>query len=155
MHDMESTAPSLDLPLVTALYRTTNAVVREMDQRLGHEHGVTFIQAVTLVAVDSFERAQPHLVAEYLSQQSQTVTGVLDRLERAGLLLRKRDLDDRRAVRLELTDAGSRLARAVRESLAAHIGELLKSVGDHDRQSLAGLLDRLERSVVATAGQPA
>ena len=68
-----------ELALVTGLYRTTNAIVRELDQRLGRDHNVTFIQAVTLLAVDSFDRPQPHLVADYLSQQSQTVTGVLDR----------------------------------------------------------------------------
>ena len=58
---------SSDLTLITGLYRTTNAAVRELDQRLTRDHDVTFIQAVTLIAIDSFDRPQPHLVAEYLS----------------------------------------------------------------------------------------
>ena len=111
---MEST--TLDLDLVTGLYRTTNAAVRELDQRLGKEHDITFIQAVTLLAIDSFDRPQPHLVADYLSQQSQTVTGVLDRLERAGHVTRRRDLGDRRAVRLELTASGHALVRDMSET---------------------------------------
>ena len=81
---MTDTRVEQELNLITALYRTTNAIVRELDQRLSRDHGVTFIQAITLLALDSFQRPQPHLVADYLSQQSQTVTGVLDRLERAG-----------------------------------------------------------------------
>ncbi|MFN0094347.1 MAG: MarR family winged helix-turn-helix transcriptional regulator [Dehalococcoidia bacterium] len=148
---MEAPDTDLDLSLVTALYRTTNAVVREMDQRLGREHNVTFIQAVTLVAVDSFEQAQPHLVADFLSQQSQTVTGVLDRLERAGLLVRKRDLEDRRAVRLELTDSGSKLAEALRASLAKDITAIVAGVGEGSRSQLASLLGDLEASVAACA----
>ena len=83
---MEDSEQASDLELVTGLYRTTKTVVRELDQRLTREHDVTFVQAVTLLAIESFEQPQPHLVAQYLSQQSQTVTGVLDRIERAGLI---------------------------------------------------------------------
>ncbi|MGH2632376.1 MAG: hypothetical protein ACRDG3_03100, partial [Tepidiformaceae bacterium] len=84
-------ASDQDLALVTGLYRTTNATVRELDQRLSREFDITFIQAVTLLAIVSFESPQPHLVADLLSQHSQRVTGVLVRLERAGHVERKRD----------------------------------------------------------------
>lgn len=150
---MEASETTPDLHVVTALYRTTNAVVREMDQRLGRDHNVTFIQAVTLVAVDSFEQAQPHLVADYLSQQSQTVTGVLDRLERAGHIVRKRDLGDRRAVRLELTEQGATLVAAVRKSLARDISEIVAQLSPEKRTVLAGLLQEFEASVEVAAKQ--
>lgn len=136
-----------DLALVTALYRTTNAIVRELDQRLGREHDITFIQAVTLLAVDSFDRPQPHLVADYLSQQSQTVTGVLDRLERAGHISRRRDLEDRRAVRLELTPSGERLVRAISSDLRKHVGSILGNLDTSVRRRLDQDLEELERSV--------
>jgi|ERR1043165_1162579 DNA-binding MarR family transcriptional regulator len=137
----------VDLALVTSLYRTTNATVRELDQRLGRDHDVTFIQAVTLLAIHSFDRPQPHLVADYLSQQSQTVTGVLDRLERAGHITRRRDLGDRRAVRLELTDSGKELVRAISKSLNNHVLDVLRWVPDEDRKHLRGSLSNLEASV--------
>src|SRR5688500_14498395 len=130
-----------DLALVTALYRTTNAIVRELDQRLGREHDVTFIQAVTLLAVDSFDRPQPHLVADYLSQQSQTVTGVLDRLERAGHITRRRDLEDRRAVRLELTPSGERLVKSINSELRRHVESIF---GNLDGGVRGRLSDDLE-----------
>jgi DNA-binding MarR family transcriptional regulator len=138
------------LALVTGLYRTTNAAVRELDQRLMREHNVTFIQAVTLLAIDSFDRPQPHLVADYLSQQSQTVTGVLDRLERAGHVKRRRDLGDRRAVRLELTGSGRQLVGAVSRSLERHIDEALAGVPPRTRADLVEELGALERSIKAT-----
>ena len=140
-----------ELGLVTGLYRTTNAVVRELDQRLERDHQVTFIQAVTLLAVDSFDQPQPHLVAEYLSQQSQTVTGVLDRLERAGFLIRKRDLDDRRAVRLELTRHGANLVREIRQSLEQHVKDVLAGVNGGTRGRMGGDLEVLELSVRGSA----
>jgi DNA-binding MarR family transcriptional regulator len=136
-----------DLALVTGLYRATNATVRELDQRLMREHDITFIQAVTLLAIDTFDRPQPHLVAEHLSQQSQTVTGVLDRLERAGHVTRQRDLDDRRAVRLELTDSGRVLVDEMSESLKKHITNVLEGVKPRTREKLIHQLDELEHSI--------
>ncbi|MBI2766641.1 MAG: MarR family transcriptional regulator [Chloroflexi bacterium] len=142
-----------ELALVTGLYRTTNAIVRELDQRLGRDHNVTFIQAVTLLAVDSFDRPQPHLVADYLSQQSQTVTGVLDRLERAGHIGRRRDLDDRRAVRLELTDSGRELVRGIKRTLQQHVGDVVAGIDNGTRSRLGDDLEALERSVRAASGR--
>lgn len=138
-----------DLALVTGLYRATNAAVRELDQRLMREHDITFIQAVTLLAIDSFDRPQPHLVADHLSQQSQTVTGVLDRLERAGHITRKRDLGDRRAVRLELTESGRALVDQMSGSLKQHVHEVLNGVKPRTRTSLLQELDELEHSIKA------
>jgi MarR family transcriptional regulator, organic hydroperoxide resistance regulator len=138
-------APELDL--IAIIYRTTNAVVRELDRRLVQDHDVTFIQAVTLIAIGSFDRPQPRLVADFLSQQSQTVTGVLDRLERAGHVERVRDLQDRRAVRLELTPSGKRLAQALDERLRSHVADLLGGVPDNIRARLRADLEALDTSV--------
>ena len=146
-----SADPISDLALVTGLYRTTNAAVRELDQRLMRDHDVTFVQAVTLLAIDSFDRPQPHLVADHLSQQSQTVTGVLDRLERAGHVARCRDLGDRRAVRLELTASGRRLVDAMSATLSGHVCDVLKGVDSGRRNLLHDSLHRLEASIRSAA----
>ncbi len=142
-----------DVALVTGLYRTTNATIRELDQRLVRDHRVTFVQAVTLLAIDSFDRPQPHLVADYLSQQSQTVTGVIDRLERAGHVARRRDLNDRRAVRLELTDSGQRLAATVSKTLRAHTKAVLARVNPATKQHLKQELHEIEQSLQSTIGE--
>ena len=141
-----------DVALVTDLYRTTNATIRELDQRLVRDHRVTFVQAVTLLAIDSFDRPQPHLVADYLSQQSQTVTGVIDRLERAGHVARRRDMNDRRAVRLELTDSGQRLAATVSKTLRAHTQAVLGGVKPETKRHLKEDLQEIDQSLQATAG---
>lgn len=139
-----------DLALVTGLYRATNAAVRELDQRLMRDHGITFVQAVTLLAIDSFDRPQPHLVADHLSQQSQTVTGVLDRLERAGHITRQRDLGDRRAVRLELTNSGRTLVETVSNSLERHVHDVLQGVKARTRTNLLAELGEVEASIKAS-----
>jgi DNA-binding MarR family transcriptional regulator len=142
-----------ELGLMTALYRTTNAAVRELDQRLSREHGITFIQAITLLAIDSFDRPQPHLVADHLSQQSQTVTGVLDRLERAGHISRLRDLGDRRAVRLELTPTGRELVSGMSKSIQRHVADVLSGIAPLARKELSIQLEDLEQSVRMAAAR--
>jgi DNA-binding MarR family transcriptional regulator len=140
------------LQLVTSLYRTTNSLVRELDQRLSRDYDVTFVQAVTLLAIDSFDQPQPHLVAAYLSQQSQTVTGVLDRVERAGHISRVRDLTDRRAVRLQLTATGKKLVLDLKKALADNLKQVLSEVPDRTRTRLIDDLDQVEHSA-QTSGQ--
>ncbi len=140
-----------ELELIANLYRTTNAFVRELDRRLVQEHDITFIQAVTLLAIGSFDRPQPRLVADFLSQQSQTVTGVLDRLERAGHVQRVRDLEDRRAVRLELTESGKALVRAVDDRIRLHVADLLGAVDDSTRRHLQVDLETVESSIRAAS----
>lgn len=147
---MSTPDSSSELALVTGVYRATNAIVREVDQRLARDHGVTFVQAITLLAIDSFESAQPHLVADYLSQQSQTVTGVLDRLERSDYLLRKRDLKDRRAVRLELTALGASLVKSVRPALETAVQEVLKNTTPPLRKRLVDDLRTVELAISKT-----
>jgi DNA-binding MarR family transcriptional regulator len=142
------------LSLILGLYRTANAVVRNLDQRLTRDGDVTFVQAVTLMAVKSFDHPQPHLVAEYLGQQSQTVTGVLDRLESAGYVQRVRDLYDRRAVRLELTKSGNDVANRVSSELGDHVLELLRRLDDRTQERLSTGLRALEASLKERSMSP-
>ncbi len=145
---MDANTPELQLAM--GLYRTTNALVRQLDRRLLRAHDVTFIQALTLVAIGSFDRPQPNLVATFLSQQSQTVTGVLDRLERAGHVHRFRDMDDRRAVRLELTDSGRKLAAAAEETLLGQVSTLFAGVESSVVPAVTRDIELVEASIDAS-----
>lgn len=142
-----SPASANDLRLIATCYRATNAIVRDLDFRLTRGHGVTFIQAVTLLAIDSCESPQPHVIADRLQQQSQTVTGVLDRLERAGWVSRLRDLRDRRAVRLELTEKGRDVVTKVRSTLERDIHDILCEMDMERCRRLEADLGKLEAVV--------
>lgn len=88
----------------------------------------------TLVATLHREPA-PHVLpvsrlAELVLRPMGSITQVVDRLERAGLVTRRLDPDDRRRVLIELTAAGVDIAergdkayRVAREEVLAHIPE--------------------------------
>jgi DNA-binding MarR family transcriptional regulator len=77
------------------------------------------------------------------------ITGLVDRLERAGLAKREPDGEDRRKVMLRVTPAlekkGARLAKPMREAMTALLA-------DYDAKTLALLLDILKRANEAALG---
>ena len=57
--------------------------------------------------------AEPSALATAVGTRPATLTGILDRLERRGLVTRGTRPHDRRAVLIELTPAGRRSARTI------------------------------------------
>lgn len=74
---------------------------------------------------------------------SGTMTARVDKLTARGLVSRRRDEDDRRAVRVRLTDLGQQRVDAALEGLLAHERELLANLTDQQRSTLADLLRAL------------
>jgi DNA-binding MarR family transcriptional regulator len=67
-------------------------------------------------------------LAERMQLERHTVTELVDRAERAGLIARERSSEDRRVVHLRLTDEGQRRLFAAFRDLEAErrsLGELL------------------------------
>jgi DNA-binding MarR family transcriptional regulator len=52
-------------------------------------------------------------LSDKIRAQNSTVTGIIDRMEREGLVLRVRSTEDRRVVRIHLTEKGQQLAREI------------------------------------------
>ncbi len=74
---------------------------------------------------------------------SGAMTNRIDQLEKAGLVERIRDSEDRRGVSIALTGAGQRL---IDEVIAAHVDNgrhLLGALGDDEKKALADLLRQL------------
>jgi MarR family transcriptional regulator, transcriptional regulator for hemolysin len=83
-------------------------------------------------AYEAPDLSQSHLAAR-LDIEAPTLVRHLDRLEADGLLERRRDAQDRRVVRVRLTDAG-REAETQLRSIAASVNSELRALlgADHD-----------------------
>jgi DNA-binding MarR family transcriptional regulator len=88
-------------------------------------------------------RLRPSDFTGSLMLTSSGTTKRLDKLERAGLLARSPDPDDRRGVTITLTDEGRALIDRVTEAHMANEARLLEGLGAHEREQLAGLLRKL------------
>jgi len=70
----------------------------------------------------------PSQIARDVMVHSSTVTGVIDRLERKGLVLRSRTSADRRVITILLTEAGRRLAEQAPPPVQKKIVEGLRKL---------------------------
>lgn len=83
------------------------------------------------------------------------ITLRLDRLEKAGLVVRERDDVDRRVVYVRLTDVGLALIDAAAGEHFTNEENMLQGLSDTERRQLARLLGKLEHSLgLAELGQP-
>ncbi len=69
-----------------------------------------------------------------------TLTSVLDRLERRGLVRRKADPDDRRSLRVSLTAAGRALARRIHRALSEAEADVLARFSPRDIAAFLAVL---------------
>src|SRR5947209_15908671 len=88
------------------LYQTFTAIFKETERSLSPA-GISGPQAFALACLRYGDAPMiPTRLAGYLAQESQSLTGLIDRMEQHGWVRRVRDLPDRRSLRLEITGAG-------------------------------------------------
>lgn len=88
-------------------------------------------------------RMSPTELADILLRSSGGVTQILDRLERAGLVARAPDPDDRRKVVVELTPEGLQLADEANATYATERERLLEGLSPDDIEQLDAAVTRL------------
>ena len=87
-------------------------VIRAIDQHsrnLIQSHGLTGPQALMLTEIVRSKLITGSELAKRVSLSQATVTGILERLEKRGLLSRQRSDRDRRRIMVKITHAGSRI----------------------------------------------
>lgn len=80
---------------------------------------------------------------EQISQPG--ITQLVTRLERDGLVERRPDPSDKRAVLVHITEAGRRIGRSRYEDRARHLVPLIARLTDDQRQAIADALPALTR----------
>ncbi|AKI98675.1 DNA-binding MarR family transcriptional regulator [Archangium gephyra] len=77
------------------------------------------------------------------------ITGLLDRLEQRGYVRREADPEDRRRLRLVLTESGREVGQALRQAMAGDMAAKFSSASPAELKELDGALDLLERALAA------
>jgi len=139
--DPPGAAPSA-AELVESLLSLTHAIRRRHNARLASRDAsvprTRLLRALT-------ELGQPRMneLARTLGLSARTVTTAVDSLERDGLLARRADPNDRRAIRVELTADGRRHVedwRAFQRQLAE---DVMAPLGPSQRRQLMSLLEQI------------
>ncbi len=117
-------------------------VVHGLLEHRAAERGLSIIQT-RLLGVLRDRRPTMNELAKLLGLDKSSVTGLVDRAERRGLVARIPSTTDRRAVLVSLTTDGRSLASRVASQFEADVTMLLAPLAPPERDALSGLISRV------------
>ena len=133
-----SEASDYDLSmLVRALVMESNRFLEIFSA--AHELHPTDMTALNLI-MTARSPMTPGSLAKALNLSASATTSVLDRLTKAGHVVRERDPDDRRRVELRVLSAATALASTFFQPLAREFSSAWDELSDADRQVVARFL---------------
>jgi MarR family transcriptional regulator, lower aerobic nicotinate degradation pathway regulator len=142
-------SPQPELDPVDGLAQLSFLITGLLERRAA-EHDLS-IPATRLLGVLRDREPTMQELARFLDLDKSSVTGLVDRAERRGLVARAPSPADRRAVLVRLTDAGRALVASAARGFASDVMALLGQLADEDRATLSRLVSRL--LVAHAAGQ--
>src|SRR6187401_2301100 len=110
--------------------KAAQAVARVTREQLA-PHGVTPVQYAVLQVLWERDGQSGAAIGSRLVLDSATVTGVLDRLEKQGLVVRTAASGDRRVHRILLTPAGKACRAPLQAAMAAINADIGRQLGAH------------------------
>lgn len=135
----EEIKSDVDQVLEAIIYLYTES--RRLTKELARRADLTGPQLTVVKLLEQIGDLSLSELSERIRAQNSTVTGIIDRMEREGLVTRERSKEDRRVVYIRLTTKGKKLAeeipvepmeifRGALESLsAAEVRDLMKILG--------------------------
>lgn len=107
------------------------------------KHGVSVAQWAVLVVLWEADGLTQKQLSERVAVETPTLSRTIDRMERDGLVTRKRSDADRRQVHVHLTPLGAGLWRDLVPEAVANLDHALEGISENEEEVLRGLLRRV------------
>ncbi|MYV99895.1 MarR family transcriptional regulator [Streptomyces sp. SID3343] len=121
--------------------------------RIGAEHDLSLTQLRVLgILRDRHPRMSD--LAAFLGLDKSTLSGLIARAERRGLLTRSTGANDKRAVVVLITDAGRDLTQRLYEEVRDTLAPATDRLDPQQREQLAQLLERLLTTPLSATPRP-
>jgi DNA-binding MarR family transcriptional regulator len=137
--------PEVDQILEAIVYLYTES--RRITKELARRAELTGPQLTVLKMLEGVGDLSLTELSERIRAQNSTVTGIIDRMEREGLVLRARSTEDRRVVRISLTDKGAKIARDIDVEPMEIFRAALESLSPNEMRDLFKILTKIARRV--------
>lgn len=132
---------AVDLGIVDSLVQLSFAV-QSVLARVAEGYELSLVQVRLLGVLRDCEPGMMEL-AGFLSLDKSSMTGLVDRAEGRGLVQRSASPEDRRMVRVALTDAGREVARAFAAQVERELQVLVEHLNADERKRLSVLASRV------------
>ena len=137
----------LSLAAVSNVFRTATAVRNHMERNVLKPHSLSWSAFVVLFVLHIWGAKESRELAAEAGISGGTLTGVLDTLERKGLVARQPVPTDRRRVGVVLTEAGTSVVEEVMPAFNREEAQVTGGLTVEETATLARLL----RTVLRTA----
>lgn len=129
----------------------TGDAVFAAESRFLAQHNVSQGRFTVLMLLNrcAEEPSTPAELADEAGVTRATMTGLIDTLEKDGLVSRASDAHDRRAVLVQLTAAGRQLMEQVVPDYFATVAKIMKPLNPTQQQQLVGLLQTIQHGLNA------
>ena len=128
----------------------TGNLLSKDGQRLLRPLGLTDAQFNVLMLLehhcDEGRLSQTKLGKMLLVNRS-NVTGLVDRMEKAGLVRRVADREDRRVNQLEMTEAGGRVLEKAYKEYFSRIEDIMSTLSGKEQNNLSEMLEKVRRQL--------
>ena len=135
----------VDSIVETIIYLYTES--RRLTKGMASQFGLTGPQLTVIKLLESFQDLSLSSLSERIRAQNSTVTGIIDRMEREGLVRRERSTTDRRVVHIRLSDKGQKLARQIQVEPMEIFRDALASLTQADLRDLLRIMNKLQKYV--------
>ena len=112
-------------------------------RELNKEYQVSAAQLNCLLALHENGPSPPSKIAKYIMVNSSTITGIIDRLEKKGLVGRSRISVDRRIITISLTDRGKELVKSAPPPFQKKILDGLRKLSPQETEQIVQALTKL------------
>lgn len=135
------------------LLRTADMVFESVNQHLA-EHNISQGRFTVLMLLHRpwVESCTPASLAEEANVTRATMTGLIDTLEKDGMVVREADAHDRRTVHVRLTALGCAKLDAMRPGYFDCVTHIVSALNGPERKELVRLLQKIQD--VLTPGNP-
>ena len=148
MKDVKITDADYNLWLM--LEHAHSAMVAAREKELS-EHGVSMMKAEVLSVVDRIgDEATPAEISRWILRRSHSVSGLLDRMEKDGLIKRTKDLHRKNLVRVTITKNGYKALNKSKEGKSIH--RSMAAIPEGERQKFYDQLEKIMNKALRQAG---
>lgn len=127
--------------LIRRMHQRSTYLFQRMAQAEGQD--ITQVQYAALEAVLAHPGVDQAQVAQLIAYDRATIGGVIDRLDRKGLLRREINPRDRRARILHLTPEGQQVIETLRPAVALVQGDILDGLSEAERDEFLAAMRRV------------
>ena len=138
---MSEIPPDETTPVMDALVQVSFAVL-DLLSRSAAEFDLSVTQ-LRLMGILRDRSPSMAALADYLGLDRSSVSGLIDRAERRGLVARRTSVDDARVTLIDLTPAGRKLGEQLEARVSARTEQLLETVAPAERTGFVRMAEAI------------